>query len=86
VDNIVAVKFDELFEFRQFSSIKWTLSCDFTDSDFDKLPILKNDFRFAFSVLVFSVNMNRLMFVGIKQDSQAKILIKFGQCSGGCFS
>jgi len=82
MNNIVTVFFDKLLEDCKSSSVKRTLSGDLADSDFDEFPILKNDFGLAFPFLILSMNMNRLMFVGVEQDNQAIILIKFGHCCG----
>jgi len=79
--NIIPVAFDKLFKNRKSSLIKRTLSSDFTDSDFDEFSILKNDFGFAFLFLILSVNMNRFMFIGVEQNNQTKVFIKFGH---GC--
>ena len=81
MDNIITKIFDKLFKHRKSSSIQRSFSGDFTDSYFDELSVLKNDFRFAFSFLVFSVNMNRFMLIGVEQDNQTEVFIKFGHDS-----
>ena len=80
VHNVITVAFDKLFECRKSSFIKRTLSGNLTDSDFDEFSVLKNNLGFTFSFLVLSVNVNRLMFIGIEQDNQTEIIVKFRHC------
>ena len=68
MNNIVAVQFDKLFQDSKSLSIKRTFSGNVTDSDFYEFSILKNNFGFAFPVLILSVNMKRPMFIGVEQN------------------
>ena len=77
MNNIVSVLFDKLLKFCKFAPVKRTLSGDPTDSDFDEFSVLKNDFGLAFLFLILSMNMDRFVFIGVEQDCQAEILIKF---------
>ena len=73
--DLLCMLFDNQLEISELRRAKRLLSGNTRDSNLDYLTIDNDQFCFAFSALITSMDMNWFMLVGINQNQQPEIAI-----------
>jgi hypothetical protein len=76
LDDLRCLKFHELMKILQFLALQRPLSRGVGNFDPDHAPGLHDDLRPALASVTFSMDVNRFMFVRVKEDQDAKVFVE----------
>ena len=65
-DDVIRAKLNQLLEVGEMPATKREPAINVDEADSNDLASDNNEFRLAFAVLVNSMHVNRLMFIGIE--------------------
>jgi len=77
-DNFFCASTDDFFEITHFVVFLRGAPQDWGVADFTYRAVNDDDYGTRFATLGFSMDVNRIMFIGIEHDDQAEILVKLG--------